>query len=603
MANPSTLIPSDDTLSPSYINQLRANGYISSQQAANPASIPVANGDVDWSDPQFKGLSPLAQNGNSLDQAALQAATPSIGLGGNVTAGGDPTAISQGAQSNTVTASPNGQVNNPPNANQAVLPTTDNQINQSGDGVASPTPPKGIGAFPGQSQSNSGSGGGSGLSPETAVALANAHFNAIGRRPTGWIPTSRKTEGTAYSPNTINAIQNELGDQGAAAQADLEAKLTQGGAQSLADKQMAIYDEADAQQIANLRQRQTDYLDATNNHLNDLMAKADAYGHIDPDRWMHSKSAGSRIGMALAMGLGQFGAAITHSPNAAMDIIQKEIDRDVDAQKQQAENSRAAVGQAANLYQLNRERLGDNERATLATQAALRQTRIAQLSKFVNDTSAPAATRAWAAQTQAGLSKSRADILKELDEKSAHNITEEKFQQPQIGGADPLARLKYARDIRNTSKELTDSDIDTLQKQANIGKTEADINKENATTKTMTNPIDAFEKAGANLRSTSLWTNPYGAVAQNVQGTDAQEAKLQREGYNSIVMAQLLKTHQGLARNKERFDQAVETYMVQPNDTDKTLERKKALARQNLFNGPNSEGVPTGAGEAVEPNE
>lgn len=66
-------------------------------------------------------------------------------------------------------------------------------------------------------------------------------------------------------------------------------------------------------------------------------AQADASAaKIDPDRIYHGASGTARaIGSAVAAGLGAFGAALARTPNFALDMIQRSIDRDISAQEQE----------------------------------------------------------------------------------------------------------------------------------------------------------------------------------------------------------------------------------------------------------------------------
>ena len=63
----------------------------------------------------------------------------------------------------------------------------------------------------------------------------------------------------------------------------------------------------------------------------------------DPQHWFKERGTAGSILAAIAMGAGAFGAAITHSPNFAMDIINKSIDRDIDAQTADLDNKWKAL--------------------------------------------------------------------------------------------------------------------------------------------------------------------------------------------------------------------------------------------------------------------
>jgi hypothetical protein len=54
---------------------------------------------------------------------------------------------------------------------------------------------------------------------------------------------------------------------------------------------------------------------------------------IDPNKFWNSLSGGQRVMGTLAIALGQVGSAMTGGPNAALDMLNKTIDRDIESQK------------------------------------------------------------------------------------------------------------------------------------------------------------------------------------------------------------------------------------------------------------------------------
>lgn len=123
---------------------------------------------------------------------------------------------------------------------------------------------------------------------------------------------------------------------------------------------------------------------------------------VDPERFMHSKSTAGRIGSAIAIMLGGIGAAFTGGPNLALQNIQKQVDADIDAQKNEQ-------GKAMTLWKMNHEALGNELSANLATQNQMWtgvQAKIAQA----------------AAQSAAPVAKLRAEQLNnEIEQKKIMN--------------------------------------------------------------------------------------------------------------------------------------------------------------------------------------
>lgn len=84
---------------------------------------------------------------------------------------------------------------------------------------------------------------------------------------------------------------------------------------------------------------------------------------IDPDHYWSTKSTGSKIAAGIGMMLGGLGA-VAGQGNPAVTMIQNAIDRDIDAQKNdQSKNM--------NLWKMNRDKMGSELAANLATQNQL----------------------------------------------------------------------------------------------------------------------------------------------------------------------------------------------------------------------------------------
>lgn len=74
-----------------------------------------------------------------------------------------------------------------------------------------------------------------------------------------------------------------------------------------------------------------------------LQTRIDNMKEIDPDHFFNSKGDAFRVSMAIAAGLGALGSGLSGiyghaTPNYALDIINKAIDRDIDAQKSNLTN-------------------------------------------------------------------------------------------------------------------------------------------------------------------------------------------------------------------------------------------------------------------------
>lgn len=106
--------------------------------------------------------------------------------------------------------------------------------------------------------------------------------------------------------------------------------------------------------------------------------------HIDPQRYMGSKDTGSRIATAIGLILGGMGAGMTGTSNDALDFLNKQIDRDIDAQ-------RAELGKKETLLSANMKQFNNLHDATQMTKVMQNDMTIAQLKKAEAQASSPIA--------------------------------------------------------------------------------------------------------------------------------------------------------------------------------------------------------------------
>jgi hypothetical protein len=85
---------------------------------------------------------------------------------------------------------------------------------------------------------------------------------------------------------------------------------------------------------------------------------------LDPNRMWNSRSAGEKVMASIGMILGGIGSGLTGQPNAALQVVQAQIDRDVDAQK-------AQLGKAETLLSANFRKSGNLQMAEQMTRSQL----------------------------------------------------------------------------------------------------------------------------------------------------------------------------------------------------------------------------------------
>lgn len=92
----------------------------------------------------------------------------------------------------------------------------------------------------------------------------------------------------------------------------------------------------------------------------DAFAKAYADAKADPKRYYKDQSIPAKIASAMALFIGGAGAASAHQENLAAKTIEDNINRDIDAQK-------SDQSKILNAWKMNREMLGSDIQANLAT--------------------------------------------------------------------------------------------------------------------------------------------------------------------------------------------------------------------------------------------
>lgn len=105
-------------------------------------------------------------------------------------------------------------------------------------------------------------------------------------------------------------------------------------------------------------------------------------GKIDPDHYMHSRSTGQKISGAIALLLGGLSAGLTGGPNPAVQALNKHIENDIDAQKQNLGNKRSLLSE-------NLRAQGNMDAAMNATRLQMAAMAQGKLQKVATETGNP----------------------------------------------------------------------------------------------------------------------------------------------------------------------------------------------------------------------
>lgn len=169
--------------------------------------------------------------------------------------------------------------------------------------------------------------------PNPQNYLVHTHTKA------GYVPTAQKvvTEGGVQDPELAKVMGGAYAD-----------KMKADASQAEADKLLAFHQTQQSQIAAADAAKQEDAMQQK--RIANLAAQEEStkeYGRVmglaqkdldkassaevDPNRIWRGKP-GAQISAAIAAGLGAFGASLSHTPNFALDMINRQIDRDVEAQ-------------------------------------------------------------------------------------------------------------------------------------------------------------------------------------------------------------------------------------------------------------------------------
>lgn len=291
------------------------------------------------------------------------------------------------------------------------------------------------------------------------VASQNPQARQPAASPTAPQAAAPQAPGAAPDPFGVNAYQQEylrgVGD-------------TRGGLQESAKAQAAAADaQAKALEASALAQQkiQNDY----QSHYQSLESERQSLqhdilnGHIDPNHYLGSQDTGQRIGNAISLVLGGLGAGLTGGQNPAMQFIQSQIDRDINAQV-------TNLGKKESLLSANLHQFGNLNDAT-------RMTQVMMMDSVANQMKLAAA--------KAGSAQARAELL-------------QRAGQLEMQAAPVMSQIAMKRTITGNSQGLSQIDPESLVRILPEGEQEPmrkELKEAQGMVKARDNILDAFDKA------------------------------------------------------------------------------------------------------------
>lgn len=193
-------------------------------------------------------------------------------------------------------------------------------------------------------------------------------------------------------------------------------------------------------QQANIYQQEIDQQQKLNNDINTKMAEYETQnkalidsiqkGQVDPNRFLSSMGTGQKVALNIGLILGGIGAGMTGGPNIAQQMLMKNIDNDIEAQKTE-------LGKKTSLLSYNMQHFGNIKDAIAMTKAQMVAMTDAKIKQAAAAASDPIA-KARAMQASSELISKQNDILKGI----ATNQTLQQAAQSGAAKGNPVDIIK-----------------------------------------------------------------------------------------------------------------------------------------------------------------
>lgn len=224
--------------------------------------------------------------------------------------------------------------------------------------------------------------------PGAGPSLALQGVQAPGTKPVpaAWVPRGRETQsGITLSPETQEALQrytaagNQV-DESLRTSFDAQQKIQRAAADANAQQSADDLREFQARQSRQAADRAAQWtkVQAAQKAVSDAQTQG-----VDPEHWMHSRTTGQRI--ALIIGAALSGWANPHGPNQVIEMAQKAISQDVDAQKASLAGKEHSLDSQMSLYGLMRQKGLDEDASADAAKLVMHQNLDAQIKAALPD--------------------------------------------------------------------------------------------------------------------------------------------------------------------------------------------------------------------------
>lgn len=191
----------------------------------------------------------------------------------------------------------------------------------------------------------------------------------------------------------------------------------------------------------------------------DKYAAEVASGKVNPNRMWQQAGTGAKISASIGLILGGMGAGLTGGPNQALEVIQKAVDRDIDAQK-------TNLGKSKSLYSMYMQKYQNHRLADAATRSAMGAAisgQVAQLEARYGTPMAQAQGQMLQAQIKEKTLPNKIEMAKLQTVMNAGrdaNIDPAslvKFAVPESHQKKAFDEIQTAQNTRHMSKNITDA--------------------------------------------------------------------------------------------------------------------------------------------------
>ncbi len=226
----------------------------------------------------------------------------------------------------------------------------------------------------------------------------------------GMIPLQQTVTSQQLPPALIKQQGEILAKQQAAAQSEADAIVAQNKALAEQAKSTALELAAQNQRQATQQAYDNEQRDAAMAQVQKAVDDFNANKTVNPNRFNERIGVGGRILATIGQAFGAFGAAITHSPNYAQQMIERAVDADIRSQEQEIQARGQAVNMANNQFAMFRQKGLDNQAALAATKVNMLQEAQAKVDEITANTKNPIVL-AKAQEVKAGLAQTALNTL------------------------------------------------------------------------------------------------------------------------------------------------------------------------------------------------